>query len=135
SKSEQAEFRRLGINAHCEIIPNGVDTSHFFPNKPRGASSNASIVFVGRMDYFPNIDGVKYFVDRILPIVWRRRPEVELQIIGSNPSRKIRELSRISGVTVSGHVPDVRPYVASAAVAIAPLRIARGTQNKVLECM
>jgi glycosyltransferase involved in cell wall biosynthesis len=87
------------------------------------------------MDYFPNIDGVCHFVREVLPLIRERMPNVEFRIVGSNPAAKIRELSKIPGVSVTGHVPDVRSYVIDAAVSIAPLRLARGTQNKILESM
>jgi glycosyltransferase involved in cell wall biosynthesis len=87
------------------------------------------------MDYFPNIDGVCYFAERILPLIRKQMPDVEFRIVGSNPSRKIRSLARIPHTVVTGHVPDVRAYIQEGAVAIAPLRIARGTQNKILESM
>jgi polysaccharide biosynthesis protein PslH len=87
------------------------------------------------MDYFPNIDGILYFVKSIFPILRKHIPDVELQIVGSNPVQAIRDLATTAGVTVTGHVSDVRPYLSSASVAIAPLRIARGTQNKILEAM
>src|SRR5262249_45828570 len=86
-------------------------------------------------DYFPNIDAVCYFASEILPQVRKAKPNVKFRIIGSNPSRRVRQLARLHGVTVTGHVPDVRPHVRGAAVSVAPLRIARGTQNKILESM
>src|SRR5262249_54683945 len=93
------------------------------------------IAFLGRMDYFPNIDGVCYFAEKIFPIVRQRVANARFVIIGSDPPRQVRSLSAIAGVTVTGHVADVRPYVRDAALTVAPLRIARGTQNKILESM
>jgi glycosyltransferase involved in cell wall biosynthesis len=87
------------------------------------------------MDYFPNIDAVCYFAEKILPIIRRRVPNAEFRIVGSNPARKVQELSKIPNTVVTGHVPDVRAYLQDAAVTLAPLRIARGTQNKILESM
>lgn len=130
---EEDEFRSLGVSTPCSVIPNGVDTAYFSSRNTR--PKTPMIVFLGRMDYFPNIDGVFYFVENILPLVREKNPNVQFQIIGSNPSRKVRELAKLPGITVTGHVPDVRSYVASAVVSVAPLRIARGTQNKILESM
>jgi len=87
------------------------------------------------MDYFPNIDGVCHFVETVFPVLRAKMPNVEFRIVGSAPARKIRELEKIPGVFVTGYVPDVRTYLKDAAVSIAPLRIARGTQNKILESM
>jgi glycosyltransferase involved in cell wall biosynthesis len=111
-----------------------VDTEYFTPDRWNSASSRV-IVFLGRMDYFPNIDGVNYFVKEIFPIIREKREDAELRIIGSNPAKSVRELRKLPNISVTGHVRDVRPYLKDAAVSIAPLRIARGTQNKILESM
>jgi len=134
TEGERDEFATLRVPAPCTVIPNGVDTSYFSPNGY--TTDNATtIVFIGRMDYFPNIDGVCHFAEKILPLVRDKVPNIEFRIIGSNPVRRVRELAKIAGISVTGHVPDVRCHVHDAAVAVAPLRIARGTQNKILECM
>jgi sugar transferase (PEP-CTERM/EpsH1 system associated) len=114
-------------------FPNGVDLEFF---KPSGATYDPNaIVFVGRMDYYPNQQGVTEFCDRVLPVIQAQRPEATFAIVGAKPSPEILELGKRPGVTVTGTVPDVRPHVIKAAVAIAPLRIARGTQNKILESL
>jgi glycosyltransferase involved in cell wall biosynthesis len=87
------------------------------------------------MDYFPNIDGVCYFAEEILPLIRKKIPEAEFRIIGSDPSRRIQQLAKVPGNLVTGHVPDVRGYLKDVAVSVVPLRIARGTQNKILESM
>src|SRR5262249_41896195 len=94
-----------------------------------------SIVFIGRMDYYPNRECMVEFCERTLPELRRRHPAVSLTIVGADPSPEIRRLGRLEGVTVTGSVADVRPYAWRAAGAGAPLRIARGTQNKILEAM
>ncbi|HEY3167286.1 MAG TPA: glycosyltransferase, partial [Candidatus Binatia bacterium] len=99
----------------------------------RSEQNRPIIVFLGRMDYYPNVDGVLYFTNKILPLICARIPAIEFRIIGSNPAREVRRLAKIPGVIVTGHVPDVRPYLADAALSVAPLRMARGTQNKILE--
>ena len=127
-------YASLGSSTPCRVIPNGVDASYF--SRPmQGPHTSTVIAFLGRMDYYPNIDGILYFAQDIFPIIKKTIPLAQLRIIGSNPSSKVRDLGRIEGITVTGHVPDVRPYLADAAVTIAPLRIARGTQNKILESM
>ena len=114
-------------------FPNGVDLEFF---KPSGAAYDPNaIVFVGRMDYYPNQQGVTEFCDRVLPVIQAQRPEATFSIVGAKPSPEILELGKRPGVTVTGTVPDVRPHVIKAAVAVAPLRIARGTQNKILESL
>lgn len=133
TEAELEEFEKLNSNIRCTVIPNGVDFDYFQPNG--NTKYSRVIVFVGRMDYFPNVDGVMYFAKEILPVVRASVPDVELRIVGSNPTYAIRRLSTLPGVTVTGHVADVRPYLLDAALTVAPLRIARGTQNKILESM
>jgi len=134
TQGEKEEFKTLGVPKPCTVIPNGVDGNFFQPAK-MGGGTKPNIVFLGRMDYFPNIDGVLWFVREVYPGIRRAMPSAELQIVGADPSKEILRLRGIEGVTVTGFVKDVRPYLTEAAVAIAPLRIARGTQNKILECM
>lgn len=120
------------------IIGNGVDTDYFAPqDRPADAHAGGrpSLVFTGQMDYRPNVDGVCWFVREVWPELRRRAPELTLTIVGRNPTRAVRRLGRLDGLRVTGAVPDVRPYLAEAAVAICPLQIARGVQNKVLEAM
>jgi sugar transferase (PEP-CTERM/EpsH1 system associated) len=131
---ELQEYRSLGVAVDGTVIPNGV-TASFFEIEPDGDLDSNVLAFLGRMDYFPNIDGVLHFVRDVLPRVRVSVPGVQLRIIGANPDRRILELREAPGVTVTGSVPDVRPYLRDAALSIAPLRIARGTQNKILESM
>ncbi|MCW2240893.1 TIGR03087 family PEP-CTERM/XrtA system glycosyltransferase [Azospirillum canadense] len=144
SNAEAALFRRMAPEAAHKVfaVPNGVDLEHFQPNTLNdGASASPYepggpvVVFVGAMDYWPNIDGVSWFVDRVWPAFRARHPSARFCIVGSNPTPRVRALGGAPGVTVTGRVPDVRPYLAHATVAVAPLRIARGIQNKVLEAM
>lgn len=114
-------------------FPNGVDNGFFAPVDD--AYDPDSIAFVGRMDYFPNQQCMIDFCRETLPLLKARRPSVRLTIVGADPSPEIRALGNIPGVAVTGSVPDVRPYVTKAALTVAPLRIARGTQNKILEAM
>ena len=134
TQGELDTYASLGSTTTCCVIPNGVDAS-YFSGPMQGPENSRVLAFLGRMDYYPNIDGVLYFVREIFPAIQRVIPDVQLRVIGSNPSRQIRALAQLPSVTVTGHVPDVRPYLSDAAVAIAPLRLARGTQNKILESM
>jgi glycosyltransferase involved in cell wall biosynthesis len=124
----------MGVSKPLTVIPNGVDAAYFRPENHALAEPKV-IVFLGRMDYFPNIDGICWFAKEMFGTICSRVPGVELRVVGSNPVPAVKKLAEIPGVTVTGFVKDVRPYLFDAAVAIAPLRLARGTQNKVLECM
>lgn len=134
TQGEAEEFKKLAVSRPHSVIPNGVDTKYFQFNRAQN-KRRPVIAFLGRMDYFPNIDGVLYFTKSILPIIRQSLPEVEFRIVGSDPVHAIQQLAREPGVTVTGHVKDVRPYMEEAAVSVAPLRLARGTQNKILESM
>jgi sugar transferase (PEP-CTERM/EpsH1 system associated) len=132
TRGELDEVRRLNQAKAAAVIPNGVDLSYFHPRheNPRGSSI---IAFLGRMDYYPNIDAVLFFAKEIFPAVRKAVPDAQFRIIGSDPSREVCDLARLPGISVTGHVPDVRPHLADVALAVAPLRIARGTQNKILQ--
>lgn len=121
------------------VLQNGVDLAYFNPRRSPelGEADKGShrIVFTGVMDYFPNTDGVCHFAQAILPLVQARVPGARFVVVGRNPTSSVRALARLPGIEVTGTVPDVRPYLASAEVAVAPLRIARGLQNKILESM
>ena len=97
--------------------------------------TTSSVVFTAAMDYFPNIDGAEFFCQDVLPRIAEMVPDVSFTIVGRKPDKKVLELSRPGVVNVTGTVPDVRPYLVNATVAVAPLRIARGVQNKILEAM
>jgi len=117
------------------VFRNGVDVDYFRPQREGGPASPARVVFTGNMSYKPNVEAVGDFVSRILPRVWARRPETEFYIVGMDPSPAVRRLADGRRIVVTGRVDDVRPYFDAATVAVAPLRIARGLQNKVLEAM
>jgi sugar transferase (PEP-CTERM/EpsH1 system associated) len=118
------------------VIPNGVDLDFFHQNEERPSPpSRPSVVFIGEMDYFPNVDAVQFFCQEVFPLVRKEVPEAAFYIVGRNPTRPVTALNREPNVTVTGGVPDVRPYLSNAMVAVAPFRIARGIQNKILEAM
>lgn len=133
TRAELASLRALGATTPSDWFPNGVDAEVF---KPDGTEWEADhIAFVGRMDYYPNQQGVIRFCREVLPAVRERRPGVRFSIVGAEPPAHIRKLAELPGVVVTGSVPDVRPFVRRAAFTVAPLEIARGTQNKILESM
>jgi sugar transferase (PEP-CTERM/EpsH1 system associated) len=113
-------------------VGNGVDLDRFTPFPPAEAPS---IVFTGTMDYRPNVEGVCWFVREVWPRLRAAVPAAIFTIVGRDPARPVRRLAEIPGVRVTGWVADVQPYLAAASVAVAPLHIARGVQNKVLEAM
>lgn len=116
----------------ADWFPNGVDHDYFQP----GTEYDPDVIsFIGRMDYYPNQQCMTEFCRSTLPLVRIRKPNARLMIIGANPSREISNLARLPGVEVTGWVDDVRPLVTQSAVNVAPLEIARGTQNKILEAM
>lgn len=131
---ELEAFHRLGVDLPCRVVVNGVDLEYFQTLSSPSAAAPV-IAFLGRMDYFPNVDAVTWFASQVLPEIQRALPQVEFRIIGSNPTRRVRALAALPGVRVTGFVKDVRPYLRDAAVGVVPVRIGRGTQNKMLESM
>jgi len=132
--NEAADFLAFAPDAPAVAIANGIDLDFFRPlDLPK--AKHPTLIFTGQMDYFANVDGVVHFAREILPRLRQRFPEIELLIVGRSPVAKVRELSELPGVHVTGAVGDVRPFLARAWVFVAPLRIARGVQNKVLEAM
>ena len=133
TRAELATLDGYGVGTPSGWFPNGVDLDRFRPSdEPYDPDS---ICFIGRMDYFPNQECMLDFCASTLPLIRARRPSAKLTIIGAAPSPAIRRLGEIPGVTVTGTVPEVRPYVVRSAVNVAPLKIARGTQNKILESL
>jgi sugar transferase (PEP-CTERM/EpsH1 system associated) len=114
-------------------FPNGVDADYFAPSGEGYGCDE--ICFVGRMDYYPNQACMLAFCADVWPRIRERRPDARLAIVGADPSAAIRRLGTLPGVIVTGSVKDVRPYLLRSAVMVAPLSIARGTQNKLLEAM
>jgi sugar transferase (PEP-CTERM/EpsH1 system associated) len=137
SAAEARLFERETGAARVAVVENGIDTAFFAPDAAvaRAGLGPASIVFTGQMDYRPNIDGVTWFARAVLPRIRAARPEAEFVVVGRNPSEGVRALGRMDGVRVTGEVADVRGWLAEAAVVVAPLLLARGIQNKVLEGM
>ena len=139
SDAEAADFRRMAPEsaARTVTLSNGVDAEFFTPEadhpNPYPAGKRV-VVFTGAMDYYPNVDAVEWFARQVLPAARVRWPDLAFYIVGGKPTPAVRALEG-EGVVVTGRVADVRPYLAHAAAVTAPLRIARGIQNKVLEGM
>jgi len=143
SEPEAELFRTLAPENRAKIghFSNGVDTDYFSPLRSYDnpyAEGEQALVFTGAMDYWPNVDAVKWFAQNVLPRVRAAVPNARFYIVGSRPAPEVLALAAQSSdaaIVVTGTVPDVRPYVAHCVAAVAPLRIARGIQNKVLEAM
>ena len=120
-------------DARVTSIPTGVDTTYFAPNPSNEIPTE--LVFTGGMDWYPNEDGILHFIDEILPRVRREIPPVSLTVVGRNPTNRIKEAAARVGVTITGTVKDVRPYVNRSAVYIVPLRIGGGTRMKIFEAL
>lgn len=139
TEAEVALFKRLApeCGVRIDAMCNGVDADFFSPDtgreNPFGATETP-IVFTGAMDYWPNIDAAAWFVSEILPSLRLLRPELRFYIVGRSPTPEVLALAN-EHVIVTGTVPDVRPYLQYASIVVAPLRVARGIQNKVLEAM
>jgi glycosyltransferase involved in cell wall biosynthesis len=129
---EQMMRDRFGVKS-ISSVPTGVDVDYF--EKPPSASLSQDLVFVGSMDWMPNIDGMRWFLDEVFPQIRAKRPGCTLAIVGRNPPASILEAARTPGITVTGTVPDVRPYLWQSAVSIVPLRIGGGTRLKIFEAM
>jgi sugar transferase (PEP-CTERM/EpsH1 system associated) len=138
SDEEAALFRDRTHAERVHGVGNGIDTASFDPAAPfehMPAGDGPSVVFTGQMDYRPNIEGVTWFVEAVLPLVRARYPQATFAIVGRKPSAAVQALAAHPGVVVTGEVADVRPWLAAASVVVAPLKLARGVQNKVLEAM
>ncbi|MDR4515066.1 TIGR03087 family PEP-CTERM/XrtA system glycosyltransferase [Nitrosomonas sp.] len=133
TRAELDTLESYGTAIKTDWFPNGVDADFFQPDGT--AYDPHSISFIGRMDYFPNQQCMLQFCHHTLPLIQEKIPDTKLYIVGAEPSKKIKALEKINGVVVTGSVKDVRPYILKTAAMVAPLNIARGTQNKILEAM
>lgn len=142
SREERALFEsRLSGTARPDVraLGNGIDTELFDPAAvkpaPELAGEGPAIVFTGQMDYPPNITAVELFAHEVMPLIRQTHPDARFAVVGRAPTPAVRALEGINGTLVTGAVPDVRPWLAGADLVTAPLLIARGVQNKVLEAM
>ncbi len=132
--NERSLYESFAPGARAVAIPNGVDSDYFHPlDLPK--AEKPLLVFTGQMDYFANVDGVTFFAREVFPRLRRRFTDLEMVIVGRSPVPAVRALGELPGISVTGAVGDVRPFLARSWVFVAPLRIAQGVQNKVLEAM
>jgi sugar transferase (PEP-CTERM/EpsH1 system associated) len=134
SPAEAELYRAACGTGPVHAVVNGVDQDYFQP-RPIPPSAESGCVFVGALDYRPNVDAAEWFCTEVWPEVHRRRPADRFVLVGRRPTPAIGRLAERPGVVLVGQVADVRPHLAAATVVVAPLRIARGIQNKVLEAM
>ncbi|MES2298308.1 MAG: TIGR03087 family PEP-CTERM/XrtA system glycosyltransferase [Pseudomonadota bacterium] len=140
SQAEMALFASLAPEARERLgyFSNGVDADYFSPHvlhRSPYPAGTVPIVFTGAMDYWPNVEAVEWFAHEVFAPIAPQMPALRFYIVGARPAARLKALARRPGIVVTGTVPDTRPYLAHAACAVAPLRIARGIQNKVLEAM
>lgn len=133
TRAEWETLKSYATGADTDWFPNGVDAGFFCPTDELYDADTIS--FIGRMDYYPNQECMARFCEQTWPLLRLQRPTIKLLIVGADPSPEMRKLGDLPGVTVTGSVPDVRPYIRGSALMVAPLNIARGTQNKILEAM
>jgi glycosyltransferase involved in cell wall biosynthesis len=129
---EQTMRKRFGIE-QTSWVPTGVDFKYF--ERPPGAACHRELVFVGSMDWMPNIDGMRWFVHEVLPLIRAKIPACRLAIAGRNPPASILAESADPLITVTGTVPEVRPFLWESAVSIVPLRVGGGTRLKIFEAI
>ena len=135
SKNDADEMRRLFDVTRVSEIPTGVNIEYFLPPETRPPAV-ADLVFVGSMDWLPNVDGVLYFVGEILPLIRQKRPQTTLAVVGRTPPPKLLQLgTEDPNIKITGTVPDIRPYLWGSSVSIVPLRIGGGTRLKIYEAM
>jgi glycosyltransferase involved in cell wall biosynthesis len=141
SDEDRHTLHRLAPSTPIGIVPNGVDTAHFSRTavaRERAGPfvlQNATLVFSGTLDYRPNIDAVGWFAHEVLPRIQARLPDVRLLVVGRRPAPALQALAAAGSITLTGEVPDARPYIAGAAVYVVPMRIGGGVRLKLLEAL
>jgi len=134
SEADAEKMRGLYGVSRVTAVPTGVDVDFFRPAKEATAATD--LVFVGSMDWMPNIDGVVWFVREVLPLIKKKLPDCSLAVVGRTPGREVTELAeREPGIRITGTVEDVRPWLWESKVSIVPLRIGGGTRLKIYEAM
>ena len=133
SDIDAAVFQQHCTENAIEIIPNGVDITHYRPDFTTEAP--AHLIYIGSMDWYPNEDAVAFFADEVFPRIQEKVPDVAFSIVGGNPSARVQKLAERDGIIVTGRVPEIKPYFAEATVFVVPLRIGSGTRLKILEAL
>jgi glycosyltransferase involved in cell wall biosynthesis len=135
SEADARALARLVPGLDVTVVPNGIDTRAYVPKPVESQAARHSLVFTGTMDFRPNVDAVLWFVKEVGPLIRAEVPDFHFFVVGQRPHRRLEPLRGDQSVTVTGWVEDVRPYIAGAAVYVAPLRMGGGTRLKLLEAM
>ena len=134
NERERDALTAIAPDARVEVVPNGIDLDAFAPPGPPAEAP--VVIFCGVMNYGPNVQAMQWFAHDVWPLVRSARPDAALLIVGSHPTPEVRNLAvGDPSITVTGAVPAVQPYLWRSAVSVAPLALARGLQNKVLEAL
>lgn len=133
SNIDKKILQQASVNSKISVVGNGVDFDFFSPNI--SVKPDIDLIFTGKMSYFANEESILNFKKNVLPIIWSKFPLINLYIIGNSPSERIKRLCRDPRITITGFVKDLRPYFNRAKIAIAPIVVGAGIQNKVLEAM
>ena len=133
SERDKEQYERRYGWTNVDVIDTAVDIDYYRPNDC--AKQAGTVLFVGSLDWLPNVDGLRWFVAEVWPLVRRDHPEARLRLVGRNPTSEIQSLAEHPGVELVGPVPDTRPWLADSEVSIVPLRIGGGTRLKVFEAM
>lgn len=133
SERDKEQYGRRYGWTNVDVIDTAVDIDYYRPNDC--AKQAGTVLFVGSLDWLPNVDGLRWFVAEVWPLVRRDQPEARLRLVGRNPTSEIQSLAEHPGVELVGPVPDTRPWLAESEVSIVPLRIGGGTRLKVFEAM
>ena len=133
SERDKEQYERRYGWTNVDVIDTAVDIDYYRPNDC--AKQAGTVLFVGSLDWLPNVDGLRWFVAEVWPLVRRDQPEARLRLVGRNPTSEIQSLAEHPGVELVGPVPDTRPWLADSEVSIVPLRIGGGTRLKVFEAM
>ncbi len=135
SEADAAALKSLVPGLEPSVVPNGIDTRQYHPQAVEARHETNSLVFTGTMDFRPNVDGVLWFVEKVLPLIEAEVPDVHFNIVGQRPHSRLDPLKKRPDVTLTGWVEDVRPYITRAEIYVVPLRMGGGTRLKLLEAM
>ena len=135
SHEDCTALKKLFPRLNPTILPNGIFLSDYSETTKHAKITPPALVFSGKMDYRPNIDAAVWFSNEVFPIIRNMHDEVKFLIVGQSPTRQVLNLAKRPGITVTGDVDDIRPYIAAATVCVVPLRMGGGTRFKILEAM
>jgi sugar transferase (PEP-CTERM/EpsH1 system associated) len=133
SEADRDVILAVAPDVTINIVPNGVDLDEYTAYS--GPVEPYDLVFTGKMDFRPNVDAMLWMGHEVWPLIRRRRPESRMAIVGQRPHPRLEPLRKEAGITITGWVPDVRPYIAGGTVYVAPLRVGGGTRLKLLQAM